>query len=756
MNVYRWCLTAVLICTSSLLINCGGSTSSGSSTGSTDVPGLEVASQVSLVEAQDVETSPALSREKSFSKAAQTLKAITSDQTTPYYTDPLHVFVYDDSMKALNIINEILCAMDQTQYASMVNQGNYIALVNATRCNQSSDKSSENSNQSSSSNAANFEEWTVNTTRADTDAPQYVDFWFTETAESEHDVDRQISGRVTITEAASDDNPFGLFHMDFMMSHATEGTTLAQGYLEAIESSEEGMVEFQFSMTGQEGFDMNEAVHLVTNVDGTSGYAFASYEESFGNETHSGEFNIAFNSTHYLANDGTSNECLDRENFNNRVFRYGVYKEDGSRLEMDNPGFGIKYVDDTNDQTYFGWADYYGMWFPEEVSLVSDMTVLRANNDSDEETSYTTFVAPGRLIKHTMSEITLADIKDENLKYFDDSTGGHKVIQWNGTAFKITGTEAFGDNGPTITQLDTPEDFNIEAGRWYGFWKDGIGSVNMVAPNNPDDMDDSFAVTIETMVNVNPSDSAFSDGELTLYCYTNCLKSNMTQAMLSWEQGATPHLDEAADVNTPYIYTIDPENMTLKRNTESIVMADGESAAEGANSWGIHSGAMLISTDGLTNIWDTWGQDEFYTWETGPNNWNQYRMLLNAGTPVTFDRPVHFMYTHEATGSKYNLDYAGFGELHGLPWVDGGNDRWYPEITIPDGSVITSESTNYYVRALEMEQVMQSIDESDCSSLELQSLTTPDTEYTEPDIGDKPTVTDDPAVIDGVLTSSSS
>ena len=82
--------------------------------------------------------------------------------------------------------------------------------------------------------------------------------------------------------------------------------------------------------------------------------------------------------------------------------------------------------------------------------------------------------------------------------------------------------------------------------------------------------------------------------------------------------------------------------------------------------------------------------------------------------------------------------------------------RWVPEFSIADGTAVTDavSSLGYYVKALEKEERMRSVDTSECisSGLSLTLYTLPDVnQYQDPEIGDEPTVDGAPAVIAGIL-----
>lgn len=88
--------------------NCSGGATS------TEVEGLEIAQQMSLVTAQDSESSPNLA---SFDGD------ISEPTSGAYVTDETQVYTYGKSMEVMDTVNSILCYLDQTRYSEMVNQG---------------------------------------------------------------------------------------------------------------------------------------------------------------------------------------------------------------------------------------------------------------------------------------------------------------------------------------------------------------------------------------------------------------------------------------------------------------------------------------------------------------------------------------------------------------------------------------------------------------------------------------------------------
>jgi hypothetical protein len=174
--------------------------------------------------------------------------------------------------------------------------------------------------------------------------------------------------------------------------------------------------------------------------------------------------------------------------------------------------------------------------------------------------------------------------------------------------------------------------------------------------------------------------------------------------------------------------------------------------------------------------------ETFYTWQTGPQQWNQSLWLTVGTSVVAFDAPQNIAYT-VPTGAAYGsyaglpilLQFNGFGNLSGIPGscvnpvnnvaVDCSipNVRFVPSFSIPDGTTVTlpNPATPLIIKALSAELRLKNLGDSAssaCSTMPLVAQLLPtggthdpsssaDSEY----LGTKPTVTGAPQVIDGVV-----
>jgi hypothetical protein len=309
--------------------------------------------------------------------------------------------------------------------------------------------------------------------------------------------------------------------------------------------------------------------------------------------------------------------------------------------------------------------------------------------------------------------------------------------------------------------------------------------------NNLTALSSSTEVIFHTREPIFPGDAVPS----TLTCFNRCPDYANLASGSEWGSPSVYKeaiwIDNVSGSTTGYTYSFDntASGMVLKDGSNEIVFNPSNTNLE----WGLFTGELF--EDNSTNRqamacdWDSskvcaWKAREklssFYSWETGKNDWQKLTVLVDgSGNPVKFDPPMMVEYIHSGTssntgkdydGSKFYLEYGGFGNLWGIPYfctdVNGNradcgyNTRHVNEFVIPAGTTVkkagggdasVASGTEFVVKPLEVEQAMKQEPSSDaCTGLSLGGVSLPDiSDYTAPNIGSKPSVSGPPRVVAG-------
>ncbi len=175
-------LHLVVLSASISLAACGGGG------GSSAIVGLLPPEQISVVTPVDESPLP---------------PAATFPSNSDYEQDVQSVHVYDPAIEPLGMVNEILCLVGQTGADQLVNEGPYLAQVNATMCSngQGGDDTAQASN-----SVDEFQLWTVDSTRASNAAAQEVNYWI---PEEENGSPLTIFVDMLLTAGVDELHPFG-------------------------------------------------------------------------------------------------------------------------------------------------------------------------------------------------------------------------------------------------------------------------------------------------------------------------------------------------------------------------------------------------------------------------------------------------------------------------------------------------------------------------------------------------------------------
>lgn len=734
--------------------------------------------------------------------SGQALADVPTD--SDYATEKTHKFVAERSAEMFSTVNEILCMLAQSRYDEMVNKGPYRALIDHGLCSSDSDDPSAaadaSQNQSSGTNAPEYGQWTVSASRTDNNSPQIVKFWVNEKAEGPQDGDKQIQAKLTITEGKSDGNPLGLFTLNFEgYPKDSNGNVLSQpvfaGFMDVEPSNGQPVLRFLMrqSRPDQNGNLQTMQERAVLQKTGSSGAGHTETSDGLSSMA----FAIAFNDSNFLrapvasgSVDVGQKACYNRNSFDESVWRYGLYHPStGARIQRQS-GFPVKFSDAGKD--YFGWVGYYGVWFPQDVTLDNGDTVYKQDFDSNTSTPYTVMKAGGKLFKMTRKELQLDEVAGIPLNWGQCDMNGctQSQIVWNKTAaafqkIKVMqesdGQHLWQDVNPpvTLTSSDFGNMFDLNA------YSESLGgSVRVPLKNETQQYQapsGSTPVNLTVQTPVYPTATGLPSD---LRCYDQCPDAAHLDT--------TPFHQNGTESN----YSFATSDMLLKENGTAVVMT----TASDTFRYGLRSGPLFDPTpENLAQLacpwdanqtcgWLAWQKlPEFYVWETGTQPWNQLTLLKDANNNfLTFQPPLQLNYTFDAasssvtdgvtpppTGAKFFLQYEGFGNLHGIPGdcVDpetnqkaqcGPGVRWVPQFSLrdslptPPGALLddaNAPTTHYLVKGLDKEQRMQKVATSQCDALTLSTASNMPTQgsLVAPQIGNEPIVDQAPAVIGGVV-----
>jgi len=733
------------------------------------------------------------------------LVAAAPGASSPYRTDAQHTHVEDATSRGVAQVNMITCFMSAMRPDALVNQGNYIALVDQKKCDPEARSSSDNSGSNNAgSSAPSYMTATVDASRTTNADPMRVKVWVDE---EEQDFSATIFVNVSATEAPSATNPYGIFRLDYC-GKGDIGPCMMRGYLDG---SAEGISYFEIEQ-GFGGGGNTKALRLTTSGP-DSGAGRLSMDEGGQNVS----FSFAYNSNYFLRHlEGGQDQCFSRDasdaDTGMSVWRYGLYDaETGDRVTR-NSGFPIEYTAPGGAVAH-GHMGYWGLWLPPEVSIASGATVQRveySNGQEPTKTDYTLVKAEGRLMKYSKQTRTLAAIDQIKFQtwvgdvtgFFPGATPNQQYeMYWDDAAgaFKVTGMVRC-ENGPCQTSdLDVEQtvqaSFFSNMGGVRG-WSQALGGELFVPLAGVSGSVQSASVNVvyRTQDLVYPADLP-----QTLYCLRDCpTAATMSSFFSPGSTDASPFLANTfnhwgpMDPSGVVGYTTDATSALLRDGAGTAVTFTNREALQSRPQfqWGVRTGRLFTSLEGArcddgTNYCDhkVEQMETYYQWETGPNQWNQFAALRNgSGAVVTFQAPLQVSY-NVPTGAAYGayagksivLQYGGFGELWGIPGqcvsrvtnaavsCDTPDSRYVPAFVIPFDEVlgrVGNGGTALLAKWLDREIRFARKDVSVCTAAGVTlpgGLTLPSAsalaDPSDPNssiyIGGKPTVTAAPRVIHG-------
>lgn len=694
-----------------------------------------------------------------------------------YATDPQFSYVEDATSRGIGTVNMITCFIGAMAPDQLVNEGDYLSLIDQAKCDPNSRSSTSNSGSTNSGAAAAADYMTafVNVTREDNDSPMLTKAWFVDDQGGGDDGGgtMTIFVRSEATAAPSDDLPYGDFRLDFCGradGDQVEPGCMMRGYLEA---GDDGVTFFQEDGGG----DWSSTTQLRLTTDSPDSGAGRLYlSESGGGGGGGGslsDFSFAFDSEHFLRSNADGEQCFSRDanEADLSVWRYGVYDaETGARLEL-NSGFPIEYTPSGQQTVYHGYLGYYGLHLPGEAAAAlaqeENPEVVRVEylGGSDPvKTTYSVVQVGGKLYKYTRHTKTLAEIDGVRFSVFvgDNASlflAGAQNFQnyeayWDNDSetLKVVGSQTCDQQGCRQSAFESPQDGNIDyfisRGGLRG-WSQSMGGelfidvTTVMGDLNPE----TVTVSYRSQDIVYPSDMPE-----TLYCLNDCPTAASIGDYVNQSEMAPVDSPMANANNWAPTVEDDVESYTLVEGVltdadgEPVLASDGSLSEDPQYRHGLRSGRLVESlaaveceTDSGTYCdYKAHNLDTYYVWETGSNSWNQFAAVRNEeGEYVEFDAPMQFSYTvpegnryGEFAGQSLVLEYGGFGNLWGIPGrcvnfvtnqrasCDEQNTRYVPAFAIPGGAVVTRGDTEYLVKWLDREMRFARKELSACSDLE--------------------------------------
>jgi hypothetical protein len=672
-----------------------------------------------------------------------------------YTTDAQHSYVEDATSKGIGQVNMIACIINAMAPDKLVNQGNYLALIDESKCDPNSRSSTSNSGSTDGAQAATYMTATVNSARASNSDPMITKAWLDE-ADGEQKT--TIFVHIAAQQAPSTSNPYGVFRLDFCGKAEGQSQTacMMNGFLDA---GSNGISYFE-----QESRDNGTSVKaLRLNASGSdTGSGKLSLQEG-GSPV---AFDFAYNHDYFLRGD----QCFSRDASDAEtqfsVWRYGVYDAvSGDRVTV-NSGFPIEYAPSGATITYHGYLGYGGLQLPPDamtaLSAEANPVVQKVDYSNAGQvpmrTAYSVVRTPGKLTKYTKQTRTLKQIDKIKLNVFvgDASTlysGAASFTQyemyWDDTnaTFKVDGQMNCGNSGCQIASLPAEQpvalSFFSNLGGLQG-WSQSLGGEVFIDLHGVALISNSDLINVvyRSQDLVYPEDMAALGA---LYCLRDCPTAASMSAYFGQSQQSPVQSPMLLANNWNGVVSGNQVAYTtaagvLKDALSNSVVFTDQSALSNFQQYqnGVRSGRLFTSVDLTAGSVDCDNQpgslcdykvnslDVYYVWETGANSWNQFAGVKDGSNHfLHFEAPLQLNYTVPA-GSQYGeyagksivLQYGGFGDLWGIPGhcvshltnqtVDCGAQsddiRYVPAFIIPSTSNQVSDGTHtYLVKWLERE-----------------------------------------------------
>jgi hypothetical protein len=646
-------------------------------------------------------------------------------------SDPQHEWVQDKLAESIGMPNMIMCFVSALRADAMVNQGPYVALVDMEKCDSSKrGKDTSSSTNVGATTATNYTSVVVNSIRTSNSDPMIANAWFI--PNDGGGTQQRIFARAVVTASPSATNPNGRFTVAFCGVPANQADPLAGSCNMFLGSMSADASALTFSENGigdNNGMSQPYTTRLTFMKSGTGG---SGHIAATGQGPTPVDAGFVYDSQYFKRGQANPGKCFSRNRAqaNYSTWRYGVYKADGSRLDLAHPGFPIQAT--YNGQTYWGGASFWGVFLP--GNLLDQVTqVTRVEPGSNAAgTTYDLTKAGGKLYRMSKVDGLMGDLKGQSLMVFlpgnvvaGDTTGNQYELSWDGAHLvAVRRQNACNQSGCNWTDLAKDANGNALAPTYVtasrlrtsapfmkalqGFSQSAGGEARIEVPASGE-FADATPVTTRSRNVVVPGSATPN-----LVCAERCPKGALSASdftgntvfqnitYLDWNGNPTAGSSEFVFGPVPVANVISYTFASSGLLMSGAAAVDASTLSLGGNhQYGLQSGRLIdansaslaaarcnradnfspyqqSNTGDMICPWLVDNVPEYYTYETGPNPWNRYVGLSSGGVPVTFDPPMNFQLTVSTAntteaaaspliGSKVQLNYNGFGDLQGIP-----------------------------------------------------------------------------------------
>lgn len=666
--------------------------------------------------------------------------------TAPYYADTVNSYVQDQVSQDMESMNNLLCFLGGVAPHLMVNEGDYIALIDMNSCNSSG------SGSQSSNTGIEYFAVQANSSRASNSTPMVSKIWY-EVPRSGFTF--KVPIYTTASVAPSKLYPYGVFRMDYCVVYPGVVCGDNVGFIDASRNG----LSYYTSNTKSDGTYSEVALGLSASSSSNSGSGIVVKSNNSNGVFTDTATLFAYSDSYFYRDDGSltggaSGQCFSRslKNASESAWRYGLYYADtGLRFDHES-GFPIEYLH-TDGVNYNGYISYYGLSMSVMPPNGAVLNKISYNTNPPTKTPYKLLKTAGKLLKYSTNYKSLADLNKIPIWYYSRTgmsispligtnttptqtiTPANKYIEiyWDDTNKYFVVSSIQGSTG-NMEQLKVPgyllnSALVVDAGgSGINGWSQLLGGSFSIKGTEfatlTDGTPSNMIVITQTQDVVYPKDFAAITEAGGLKCTGDCPTSATIRNFISnyWATSSTLN-------NYNYILDVTSGNLNdatnaAVANIDTTVQQTGRLITNADITYiltqkpGLSCASVPCSqsdVDLLSNRLDTSGNPvpySYYVWQTSSNYWDQMAFLY-TGTDTTntvnFYAPLPVKYTVPNTskygtlaGSSTILQYDQFGSLWGIPnkcvdirtnvdcifpapspSVEQAYYRWTPSFSIP-------------------------------------------------------------------------